>query len=127
MALTVRPGRHAPLGATYDGEGVNFAVFSQDATGMEVCLFDDRGVEMRVPLREKSAHVWHGYVPGLRPGQRYGFRATGPYDPAKGHRLNAHKLPVDPYALALEGKVDYREPVFAYVDSPVRGLGGTNE
>ena len=68
MALTARPGRHAPLGATFDGEGVNFAVFSENATGMDVCLFDERGVETRVPLRDRSAHVWHGFIPGLRPG-----------------------------------------------------------
>jgi glycogen operon protein len=127
MALTVRPGRHAPLGATFDGEGVNFAVFSENATGMDLCLFDERGVETRLSFREKSAHVWHGYVPGLRPGQRYGFRAKGYYDPPNGLRFNEHKLLVDPYALALEGKVDYREPVFAYAGAPAKDLAGTDE
>jgi isoamylase len=120
MALTARPGRHAPLGATFDGDGVNFAVFSENATGMDVCLFDERGAETRVPLRERSAHVWHGYVSGLRPGQRYGFRAHGLYAPDTGLRFNANKLLVDPYALALEGKVDYAEPVFGFVGAPKR-------
>ena len=127
MALTVRPGRHAPLGAKYDGEGVNFAVFSENATGMDLCLFDEQGQETRLPLRDRSIHVWHGYVPGLHPGQRYGFRARGTYDPKNGLRFNPHKLLVDPYALALEGTVDYREPVFAYVGAPTKGLAGTDE
>src|SRR5512140_3094623 len=126
MALIARPGRHAPLGATFDGEGVNFAVFSENATGMDVCLFDERGVETRVPLGERSAHVWHGYIPGLRAGQRYGFRAHGLYAPDTGLRFNAAKLLVDPYAHALEGKIDYREPVFGYAGSPKKGLAGTN-
>ncbi len=123
----MRPGRHAPLGATYDGEGVNFAVFSENATGMDLCLFDEQGNETRLPLRDQSAHVWHGYVPGLQPGQRYGYRAHGLYDPRRGFRFNPHKLLVDPYALALEGAVDYREPVFAYVGAPAPGLAATNE
>jgi glycogen operon protein len=127
MAFTVRPGRHAPLGATFDGDGVNFAVFSENATGMDVCLFDERGVETRVPLRERSVYVWHGYIPGLRPGQRYGFRAHGLYAPDTGLRFNAAKLLVDPYALAVEGEVDYREPLFGYSGSPKAGLAGTKE
>ncbi len=127
MALTARPGRHAPLGATFDGEGVNFAVFSENATGMDVCLFDERGVETRVPLRDRSAHVWHGFIPGLRPGQRYGFRAHGTYAPDLGLRFNANKLLVDPYALALEGTIDYGEPVFGYVGAPLKGLAGASE
>jgi glycogen operon protein len=125
MALIARPGRHAPLGATFDGEGVNFAVFSENATGMDVCLFDERGVETRVPLGERSAHVWHGYLPGIRPGQRYGFRAHGLYAPDAGSRFNASKLLVDPYAYAVEGTIDYREPVFGYAGAPKKGLAGT--
>ncbi len=127
MTVTHRPGRHAPLGATFDGEGVNFAVFSEHATGMDVCLFDEHDRETRVPLRERSLHVWHGYVAGLRPGQRYGFRAHGPYDPDEGHRFNPHKLLVDPYARAIDGKIDYRQPVFAFTGSPFPGFGGTRE
>ena len=127
MTVTARPGRHAPLGATFDGEGVNFAVFSENATGMDVCLFDEHGVESRVRLGERSAHVWHGYIPGVRPGQRYGFRAHGQYDPDSGLRFNPYKLLVDPYALSLEGKVDYREAVFGYVGAPKSGLAGTKD
>ena len=126
MALTARPGRHAPLGATFDGEGVNFAVFSENATGIDVCLFDEQGTETRIPLRDRSAHVWHGFIPGLRPGQRYGFRAHGAYAPESGLRFNSNKLLVDPYALALEGTIDYREPVFGYVGAPLKGLAGSN-
>jgi glycogen operon protein len=125
MAFTVRPGRHAPLGATFDGEGVNFAIFSEHAAGMVLCLFDERGVETRLPFREKSAHVWHGYVPGVRPGQRYGYRALGQFDPGTGLRFNPNKLLVDPYALSVESKVDYTEPVFGYVGAPTAGLAGT--
>lgn len=125
-AVRARPGRHAPLGATYDGDGVNFAVFSENATGVVLCLFDEHGVETTIPLTDRTAHVWHGYVPGLRPGQRYGFRVHGPFDPAGGMRFNAKKLLVDPYARAIEGKVDYREPVFAYVGSPNGKLAGTS-
>ncbi|MBX3187925.1 MAG: glycogen debranching protein GlgX [Labilithrix sp.] len=127
MAHKVRPGSHAPLGATFDGEGVNFAVFSENATGMDLCLFDARGAETRLRLRERSAHVWHGYVPGLGPGQRYGFRAHGLYEPESGQRFNANKLLVDPYARAVEGKIDYAEPVFGYAGSPRRGLAGTRD
>ncbi|HVJ91794.1 MAG TPA: alpha-amylase family glycosyl hydrolase, partial [Labilithrix sp.] len=126
MERTVRPGRHTPLGATFDGEGVNFAVYSENATGMELCLFDDSG-EKRIPLREQTMHVWHGYVHGLRPGQRYGFRARGPYEPSRGLVFNPHKLLVDPYARSIEGKIDYREPVFAYAGSPAPGFAGTSE
>jgi isoamylase len=120
---SVRPGRHRPLGATFDGEGVNFAVYSENATGMDVCLFDATGAEERViPLREHTMHVWHGYVHGARPGIRYGFRARGPYEPARGLLFNPNKLLLDPYARAIEGKVDYREPVFAYAGSPAPGF-----
>ncbi len=123
--IKVKPGRHAPLGATFDGAGVNFAVFSEHATGIDLCLFDDRGIETRVPLPRKTAHVFHGYVEGLAPGQKYGFRAHGPYEPDAGFRFNAHKLLVDPYARAVTGKIDYREPVFGYVGAPHVGMAGT--
>jgi glycogen operon protein len=127
-ALTVRPGRHSPLGATFDGEGVNFAVYSETATAMEVALFAPDGAELQVmPLREQTMHVWHGYIPGLKPGQRYGFRANGPYEPSRGLHFNPHKLLVDPYARAIDGKIDYGEPVFAYAGSPAPGLGESRE
>jgi glycogen operon protein len=118
MKISLRPGRHHPLGATYDGGGVNFAVFSENATGMDLCLFDERGAEIRIPLREKTAHVFHGYFPGVAPGQRYGFRARGRYDPDEGLRFNANKLLVDPYARTIEGKVDYRQAVYGYAGGP---------
>nr|WP_276510347.1 glycogen debranching protein GlgX [Longimicrobium terrae] len=111
------PGRRSPLGATWDGEGVNFALFSETATGVEVCLYDigDPTHETaRVRLREVTAHVWHGYIPGLKPGQLYGFRVDGAYDPSNGLRFNATKLVLDPYAKAVAGKVDWDHPVFAY-------------
>jgi len=127
MIARLLPGSHAPLGATFDGEGVNFAVFSENATGMELCLFDERGAETRILLREKTAHVWHGYVPGLSPGQRYGYRARGLYEPSAGLRFNLHKLLVDPYARAIEGKVDYAQPVFSYTGAPKSGLAGTKD
>ena len=115
MEHKVRPGRYAPLGATFDGNGVNFAVFSENAKGMDLCLFDADGNETHtIPLREQTMHVWHGYMVGLGPGQRYGFRARGDYDPARGLLFNPKKLLVDPYARAVEGNVDYGEPVFAW-------------
>src|SRR5687768_15010218 len=103
MSPTVRPGRPSPLGATYDGAGVNFALFSEHATAVELCLFDARNAETRVRLVERSAHVWHGYVPDLAPGQRYGFRVHGVFEPARGKRFNPYKLLVDPYARAIDG------------------------
>ena len=114
MAYELRPGRPHPLGATPDSTGVNFAIFSRNATGVDVCLFDDAGTETRFPLRERTRHVFHGRLEGVKPGQRYGFRVFGPYDPKNGHRFNPQKLLVDPYARAIEGKPDYKKPVFGY-------------
>jgi isoamylase len=111
----VRPGSRFPLGATPDGEGTNFALFSENATRIELCLFDENGQHERcVPLRETTAHVWHGYLPGIGPGQRYGYRADGPWEPEHGHRFSASKLLIDPYAQALTGQVDWNAPVFGY-------------
>jgi isoamylase len=110
------PGEPWPLGATWDGSGVNFAIFSENATRIDLCLFDDDGKQTVLRLPETTAHVFHGYVPGVRPGQLYGFRVHGPWDPAKGHRFNASKLLVDPYARALAGKLDTRGPLLAYRD-----------
>lgn len=122
------PGRHTPLGATHDGAGVNFALFSKHASAVELCLFDDQGVETKVHLPEKTQHVWHGYVPGLAPGARYGFRVHGPFEPNAGHRFNPRKLLVDPYAKAIDGKIDYQAPVYGYrrlplLDEEVPDLG----
>jgi glycogen operon protein len=113
-AATLRPGRRFPLGATWNGTGVNFAVFAQHATAVELCLFDDDDHEERVPLRETTKHVWHGFLPGVGPGQRYGYRVHGPYEPERGHRFNPAKLLIDPYARALAGQVDWSAPLFAY-------------
>ncbi len=110
----VLPGKAYPQGAVWDGGGVNFALYSEHAERVELCLFDDEGVETRLPLEERTAFVWHGYVPDLWPGQRYGYRVHGPYDPARGHRFNPNKLVVDPYALAIDGDFDYDAPIFGF-------------
>jgi isoamylase len=124
MEIRVLPGSRSPLGATWDGEGVNFALFSENATEVELCLFDadDPAVETdRVRLREVTAHVWHGYVPGLEPGQLYGFRVDGPYEPGRGLRFNPTKLVLDPYARAVAGQVQWEPAVFGY---PLGDPGG---
>ena len=108
------PGRPYPPGATWDGEGTNFALFSEAAHGVELCLFDEKGKETRIPLTEVTAHVWHGYVPGVSPGQLYGFRCKGAYEPEWGQRFNPHKLLLDPYAKAVRGTVSYDDAVFGY-------------
>ncbi len=110
----VWPGSSYPLGATYDGAGTNFALYSQVADQVELCLFSDDGTETRLPLHEVDGFVWHGYLPGVGPGQRYGYRVHGPYDPAAGHRCNPAKLLLDPYAKAVEGDIDWDPAVFSY-------------
>ena len=115
--MEIWPGQAYPLGATYDGTGVNFAVFSEVADRVELCLVDGEGddlTETRVDLPEADGFVWHGYVPYLQPGQRYGFRVHGPYDPARGHRCNPTKLLLDPYAKAIEGQADNDQALFSY-------------
>ena len=113
------PGSAYPLGASYDGAGTNFAIFSEIAERVELCLFTDGDpasgpTETRVALREVDGFVWHGYLPTVEPGQRYGYRIHGPYDPAKGQRCNPNKLLIDPYAKALDGPVQLDEAVFGY-------------
>lgn len=108
------PGSPYPLGATFDGSGTNFALFSEGAERVELCLFDDDGVETRVSLVDVDAFVHHGYLPAVQPGQRYGFRVHGEHDPASGKRFNANKLVLDPYAKAVEGQVQWGQPVFGY-------------
>ncbi|HEY2370731.1 MAG TPA: glycogen debranching enzyme GlgX, partial [Polyangiaceae bacterium] len=110
MTIRVLPGRPHPQGATWDGDGTNFAIYSEHATAVTLCIFDELGVETRVPLEERTAFVWHGYVPRVHPGVRYGFRVHGPYDPKLGLRFNPNKLVADPYAHAFDGKVDPRAP-----------------
>ena len=101
----VWPGRPFPLGATWDGNGTNFSLFSENAERVELCLFDDDDIEERIEVTERTAFNWHVYLPGVGPGQRYGYRVHGPYDPRAGHRFNANKLLIDPYAKSIEGKV----------------------
>jgi len=114
-AVPVRTGQPYPLGSTWDGHGVNFALYSENATRVELCLFDEQGHETRVPLREQTAFVWHGYVPGLAPGQRYGYRVHGPYEPERGLRFNPNVVVLDPYAKALDGLENFERGVFGYV------------
>ena len=108
------PGSPYPLGATWDGEGVNFAIYSEGATEVELCLFDDAGVERRAAMPSRTSFVWHAYLPGLAPGQRYGFRAHGPYEPGRGLRFNPHVVLLDPYALAVDGVERWDAGCFAY-------------
>jgi isoamylase len=107
MSQELWPGEAFPLGATWDGSGTNFSIFSEHAEGVELCLFDGTvdGPEQRLELTERTAHTWHCYLPGIGPGQRYGFRVHGPYDPEAGHRFNPAKLLLDPYAKSIDGPV----------------------
>ena len=115
MARTLLPGKPYPLGAKWNGRGANFALYSENATGVELCFLDeDNNQTDCLRLEECTAFVWHGFVPGIRPGQRYGFRVHGPWDPAKGHRFNKHKLLVDPYAQAILGYVQWDQSIFPY-------------
>lgn len=114
MYVPVWPGDPYPLGATWNGKGTNFAIYSEHATQVELCLFDAEGQETRLPLTELNNYVWHGYLPGIGPGQRYGFRVHGPYEPEKGYRFNPHKLLIDPYAKAVDGEIKHGEEIFAY-------------
>ena len=108
------PGAPYPLGASYDGGGTNFAIFSEVAERVELCLFDDDGTETRYDLPEREALVWHGYLPRIVPGQRYGYRVHGPYDPARGLRCNPSKLLLDPYAKAIDGRIAWNEALYSY-------------
>ncbi|WP_121968335.1 glycogen debranching protein GlgX [Leptolyngbya sp. BC1307] len=114
MSIQQLPGTANQLGATWDGGGTNFAIFSENATQVELCLFSRRGKETRYPLREVYNFVWHGYFPEIEPGQRYGYRVHGPFDPENGHRFNPNKLLIDPYALAIAGDVDPGQETFGY-------------
>ncbi len=115
-ATRIEAGRPYPLGATHDASGVNFALFSANATRVELCLFDDKGARetARIPLPENTDEVWHGYVPGMSPGQLYGYRVHGPWAPEAGHRFNHHKLVLDPYAKALKGQLIWDDAVYGY-------------
>ena len=115
MQRTLLPGKPYPLGATPLALGTNFAIFSENATAVQVCLFDDDGKKVDcVDLKEQTAFVWHGLLRGIQPGQRYGYRVDGPWEPAKGLRFNSKKLLIDPYAKAISGEVDHKGPIMPY-------------
>ena len=124
--MKVWPGLPYPLGAVYDGAGTNFSLFSEIAEQVELCLYDEQGEETRINLPEVTGYCWHGYLPTVEPGQRYGFRVHGPWEPENGHRCNPAKLLIDPYAKAIDGQVQWNEAVFPYsfeadADSPSEG------
>jgi glycogen operon protein len=123
LISAVWPGRPYPLGATWDGEGVNFALFSEHAHQVELCLFDLAGRRelQRVPLREHTDQVWHSYLPEARPGQLYGYRVHGPYRPEDGHRFNPHKLVLDPYSKSITGPLRWTDALFGYTVGHRRG------
>jgi isoamylase len=115
--MKIWPGQSYPLGATWDGAGVNFALFSENATGAELCLFDgpDGNREVtRIRMPEQTDQVWHVSLPEVRPGQLYGDRVRGPYEPEAGHRFNAAKLLLDPYAKAIAGTIRWSDALFGY-------------
>ena len=115
--MRVWPGNPYPQGAAWDGEGVNFALFSENATAIELCLFDhpEAATESaRIPLRERNDHIWHCYLPDARPGQLYGYRVHGPYAPGEGHRFNPHKLLIDPFAKAISGTIAWSNALYGY-------------
>ena len=114
MYVALWPGNVYPLGSAWDGKGTNFALYSENATGVELCLFDRDDKETRLSLTEVSNFVWHGYVPGIGPGQRYGYRVHGPYAPDEGHRFNPNKLLIDPYAKAIDSEVGTGPELFSY-------------
>lgn len=122
MNITTYPGKSFPLGATWDGKGVNFTLYSENATGVDLCLFNTPQDEVefeRIPITEYSELIWHIYIPGLKPGQLYGYRVHGPYEPENGHRFNANKLLIDPYAKAISGTINWDDSLFGYeIGSP---------
>lgn len=130
MNLKIYVGNPFPLGATWDGEGVNFAVYAENATGVELCLFSsvaDEEESVKIRLIERSGHIWHAYLPGIRPGQLYAFRVSGPYEPHNGHRFNSNKLLLDPNAKAIAGNVIWNDALFGYqIGHPDEDLSFSN-
>src|SRR6201985_3800287 len=111
------PGEAFPLGATWDGKGVNFALFSENATGVELQLFKHPADELeseKIQITEKTGYIWHVYVPDIGPGQLYGYRVSGPYEPENGHRFNRNKLLLDPYSKAMSGTIEWNDALFGY-------------
>ena len=127
MSVQIWPGEPFPLGATWDGEGTNFSVFSEVATAIDLCLFDENGREERVRLPEVTAFCWHGYLTGVGPGQRYGFRVEGPWAPAEGHRCNPAKLLLDPYARAVSGTIQWGPAALPYAPGSQDGDDKSDE
>ncbi|HKV19053.1 MAG TPA: glycogen debranching enzyme, partial [Mycobacterium sp.] len=113
-STTVWPGTPYPLGATYDGAGTNFSLFSEVAEKVELCLIAKDGTEERIDLDEVDGYVWHAYLPTVTPGQRYGFRVHGPWDPAAGHRCDASKLLLDPYGKSFHGDFEFSQALYSY-------------
>src|SRR5262245_45064230 len=106
--MKVWPGKSYPMGATWDGAGVNFALFSENATAVELCLFNREGAQTNIiHLHEQTNYIWHCYLPEARPGQFYGYRVHGPYEPQSGYRFNPAKLSIDPYAKAINGDLEW--------------------
>jgi isoamylase len=128
--IVVYPGRPYPLGSTWDGEGINFAIYADHATDVELCLFkgeNDQSEFLRIKLAERTHHIWHIYIPGLAPGQLYGYRVSGPFDPENGHRYNANKLLIDPYAKGIAGVIDWHDALFGYILGDEQGDLSFNE
>ena len=119
----VWPGSPAPRGAAWDGEGVNFSLFSEHAEAVDLCLFDPAGRQevQRIRMPERTDQIWHCYLPEARPGLLYGYRVHGPYDPARGHRFNPNKLLLDPYTRALEGRLKWSDALMGYRIGSARG------
>jgi isoamylase len=118
MSITVYVGSAYPLGATWDGNGVNFAIYAENAEAVDLCLFESEEAEMetvKIRIFERSHQIWHVYVPGLKPGQLYGYRVYGPYEPANGHRFNSNKLLIDPYARAISDTINWNDALFGYI------------
>ena len=124
--MEIWPGQAYPLGATFNGSGVNFALFSEVADKVELCLIADDGVETRIQLTEVDGYVWHGFVTTIAPGQRYGFRVHGPFDLPNGHRCNPAKLLLDPYAKAIDGQIDGDDSLFSYEPGDPTAFNGAD-
>src|ERR1700761_6972254 len=115
--MTTYPGDPYPLGSYWDGKGVNFALYSHNADGVELCLFNKALGEKeteRIKFTERTHDIWHAYIPGMKPGQLYGYRVYGPYDPSNGHRFNSNKVLLDPYSKAICGNVEWDDSMFGY-------------
>ncbi|HEX2922159.1 MAG TPA: glycogen debranching protein GlgX [Bacteroidales bacterium] len=112
--ITAWPGRPYPLGATYDGIGVNFALFAEHAESVILCLFDDKGTERRIKVNERTHNSWHIYLPGIKPGQLYGYRVNGIFNPSEGYRFNSNKLLIDPYTFSINGTINWSDALFSY-------------